>query len=272
MKTQSIMSRGHARRAEKASHCTPAARRSAVLTRVRMGGAGIALALAGMVSAPGTAAADGVLVELFTSQGCSSCPPADRILGDVAEQPGVVALSFHVDYWDYLGWRDTFADARFSHRQYAYRDSWGARVVYTPQMVVGGDLPVQGNRAVEVEDAITVAKRAQSGGRIDLKGGSMVMAELDGLPNDAVIWMARYLQKAGVAIKRGENAGRTIEYHNVVQDFARLGTVGEAPGALLTLPSPGPGEGIAVWAQGGGGHGRVLAISAFEVATPGAGG
>ncbi|MEM9782056.1 MAG: DUF1223 domain-containing protein [Pseudomonadota bacterium] len=244
---------------------TPRPSRTAAWSTSRLAAGTIALVLSAVAAlgAPRAASAEGVLVELFTSQGCSSCPPADRALGELAGRPDVVALSFHVDYWDYLGWRDTFADALFSARQFAYRDTWGARVVYTPQMVVGGDLPVQGNRADEVNDAVAVAQESAGDGQIVIERGKMVTARLEGLPDEAVIWTVRYVREADVVIKRGENAGRTIAYHNVVRNIARLGTAGEAP-AALTLPQPGPDEGIAVWAQGGDGYGRVLAVASYE--------
>ena len=95
-------------------------------------------AVLAVTPAPSYAADNVVLVELFTSQGCSSCPPADKNLGDLEGVEGVLGLSMHVDYWDYLGWRDTFAQRKHTDRQFAYRDYMGARVVYTPQMIVQG--------------------------------------------------------------------------------------------------------------------------------------
>src|SRR5262245_21873769 len=90
--------------------------------------------------APRPAAADPVLVELFTSQGCSSCPPADQFLGELSQRSGVVALSFHVDYWDYIGWKDRFAKPEYTQRQKGYRDALNLRTLYTPQMVIDGRL------------------------------------------------------------------------------------------------------------------------------------
>src|ERR1700756_4681064 len=94
------------------------------------------------------------VVELFTSQGCSSCPPADRILGELAKDPSVIALSMPIDYWDYLGWKDTLADARFSARQKAYSHMRGDREVYTPQAIVNGSVPVIGSDRAGIEGAI----------------------------------------------------------------------------------------------------------------------
>src|SRR5437764_14321317 len=100
------------------------------------------------------------VVELFTSQGCSSCPPADKIIGELAKDPSVIALSMPIDYWDYLGWKDTLADARFSARQKAYSHVRGDREVYTPQVVINGSLHVVGSDRPAIEDAIGVTQKA----------------------------------------------------------------------------------------------------------------
>src|ERR1700710_1192080 len=100
------------------------------------------------------------VVELFTSQGCSSCPPADKILGELAKDPSVIALSMPIDYWDYLGWKDTLADSRFSARQKAYSHARGDRDVYTPQMVVNGSTHVIGSDRAKIDSAIDTTKKA----------------------------------------------------------------------------------------------------------------
>src|SRR5246127_4648847 len=102
------------------------------------------------------------VVELFTSQGCSSCPPADRILGELAKDPSVIALSMPIDYWDYLGWKDTLADARFSARQKAYSHMRGDREVYTPQAVINGEVHVIGSDRASIEDAIKDTEKSGS--------------------------------------------------------------------------------------------------------------
>src|ERR1700748_3551551 len=99
------------------------------------------------------------VVELFTSQGCSSCPPADKIIGELAKDPSVIALSMPIDYWDYLGWKDTLADARFSARQKAYSQMRGDREVYTPQVVVNGSVHVVGSDRAGIESAISTTKK-----------------------------------------------------------------------------------------------------------------
>src|SRR3982751_3710634 len=120
-----------------------------------------ALGLCAIVAVIRPAEADPrAVVELFTSQGCSSCPPADKIIGDLARDPGIIALSMPIDYWDYLGWKDTLADSRFSARQKAYSQMRGDREVYTPQVVVNGSLHVVGSDRAAIDDAIDVTQKA----------------------------------------------------------------------------------------------------------------
>ena len=198
-----------------------------------------------------------VVVELFTSQGCSSCPPADAILSDLAPSDDVIALALHVDYWDYLGWKDEFADPRNTRRQKSYARVAGARTVYTPQMVVGGKDHLVGVRPVELMDLIerhaanpapVLLSLSRSGDKIDISATAAGR-----LPNGAVIQLVRYTPRASVDIRGGENGGRTITYANIVRSWEAVGEWdGSAPLSLsvpvrggdpvvVILQEPGPG-------------------------------
>jgi hypothetical protein len=182
------------------------------------------------------AAAPRALLELFTSQGCSSCPPADKLLGEFAADPSVVALSLPIDMWDYLGWKDTLALPGHSVRQRAYARQRGDRQVYTPQMVVNGTTHVLGSDRAAIERAIAETDRdsdvmtvpvllsAASGDLIvRLKAEPGAQAEPQAEPTDAEVWLCPVVSAIAVAIGRGENSGRTLTYHNVVRAWRKLG-------------------------------------------------
>jgi len=192
-----------------------------------------------------------VLVELFTSQGCSSCPPADENLGALLKETGVLGLSLHVDYWDYLGWRDTFGSRAHPERQFAYRDYVGGRVVYPPQMVVHGEYDVPGYRADRLQAAVAAAgaQPGQAEIKITNQAGmlkAILRTEFD--PGLCTIWMASYDREHTVAVERGENAGRTLTYYNVVDKLMRVGQW-DGKVQAISLPQPGPGQGVAIWLQ-----------------------
>ena len=164
-----------------------------------------------------------VVLELFTSQGCSSCPPADAYLADLLDRDDVLPLAFHVDYWDRLGWKDTFASPEFTARQYAYGKAFQNRSVWTPQFVVAGVDYSKGSFRNEVKKFIKDAanKPAQVGLRAGIQGQKVVInaeALANGLPK-MIISIVGYSHKETVKIKRGENAGRTITYHNTVNSW-----------------------------------------------------
>ena len=224
-----------------------------------------ALAALLMTAAPAKADDTIVLVELFTSQGCSSCPPADKNLAALAERDDVIALSMHVTYWDYLGWRDTFGRDEHTRRQVAYRDIMGARVIYTPQVVVHGVTDVPGHKGKAIDAAIDDARAKGSDTKLDIiSDGGMVKAVLAAtdVPERCTVWIASYTKSATVQIQRGENAGREITYHNVV---TKLMCVGNWDGTAqnVALPDPGAGEGVAVWIQDSR-TGKVLAAQFIE--------
>ena len=225
-----------------------------------------------ILSSPGLSAADDnvVLVELFTSQGCSSCPPADQNLADLMSMDGVLGLSLHVDYWDYLGWRDTFAQRKHTERQFAYRDMMGARVVYTPQMIVHGIKDVPGYRPKQIRSTIAdIASQARLASIIIGRDSGKLTARIaaEGInPTDAnpcTIWIAKYTKSATVDIRRGENAGRKITYHNVVDELMTVGPWSWQPTQDVSLPKPETGEGTAIWLQEDQ-TGRILAVSFVE--------
>ena len=171
------------------------------------------------------------VVELFTSQGCSSCPPADRILGELARDPGVIALSMPIDYWDYLGWKDTLADARFSARQKAYSRMRGDRNVYTPQVIVNGSVQVIGSDRAKIEGAISDTAKADGvmsvPVSITLAGKQVTVSVAASTRGPSAshgeVWICSVSKEVPIAIGRGENRGQKITYYNVVRNLLKVG-------------------------------------------------
>ena len=194
-----------------------------------------ALALAAF-SLPASAAQDApVLVELFTSQGCHSCPPADDLLGELAERDDVVALAFHVTYWDRLGWRDTFGKSISDDRQYAYGRQLRARSVYTPQAVVAGEIDVVGSNSRQLETAIDVVRdHGQAKRLVVAADGTVDLSHLQAAIG-VELWAAAYAKRREVVIERGENRGKTLPYHQIVRVFEEIGSLREQ-GPELVLP------------------------------------
>jgi len=226
----------------------------------------LGVAVLALAPTPSSAADNVVLVELFTSQGCSSCPPADKNLGDLADLDGVLGLSMHVDYWDYLGWRDTFARRKHTDRQFAYRDYMGARVVYTPQMIVHGTNDVPGYRPAMIKSTIQDILSADRGASIKIgDDGGMLKATItaDAAGQPRTIFIATYTKAATVNIKRGENAGRAITYHNIVDELMTVGPWQGPDSQSVSLPKPNAGGGTAIWLQEDQ-TGRILAASYIE--------
>ena len=175
---------------------------------------------------PLTADADDhpVVVELYTSQGCSACPPADEMMAELAMRNDVIALSLHVDYWDYLGWADTFANPDFTARQQAYGQVAGSTVIYTPQIVVNGSDHVVGFRPMDVAELIMQHRMSRA--MVDIAvtriGDDFVVDASAMMPPPLppmVIQVVGYTPVAEVLIERGENAGRVADYHNVVTSW-----------------------------------------------------
>ncbi|TDQ82295.1 hypothetical protein A8950_2117 [Dongia mobilis] len=207
-------------------------------------GAIAAVALVAAAFTRPAVAADLTVVELFTSQGCSSCPPADANLGILAGQDGVLALSFGVTYWDSLGWADTFAQPAFTQRQRDYAVALGNSHVYTPQMLVDGRIELVGNRMGAIEAALdrAVVEKAAAvrPSRLVLGADSVTLGDGAGLPEGgAEVWLVRYTAgRVDIPVARGENGGRTLAITHAVRELAPLGTW---TGAAITLPIP-PGD------------------------------
>jgi len=167
------------------------------------------------------------VVELFTSQGCSSCPAADKVLGELARDPNVIALSLPIDYWDYLGWKDTLALPGHANRQRAYASMRGDREVYTPQIVVDGVAHVVGNDKTALETAIARPRSPDTLAvpvALSLSGGQLTVSiSAASKPVAAEVWLCPISRRVSVVITRGENRGQTITYTNVVRRWVRLG-------------------------------------------------
>lgn len=194
-----------------------------------------------------------VVVELYTSQGCSACPPADAILSEIAALPDVVALALHVDYWDYLGWKDSFGNAQHSLRQRAYAKAAGKRSLYTPQMIVQGSERVGGADAERVTSLIAEYRSRPPEATIDLaRDGDRLAVSVTALAAGGVgpseVYLVRFIDGQRVAIEHGENAGYAIDYANVVTDWASVGRWDGVTPIELDLPVPGP-EPVAVIVQ-----------------------
>ena len=183
------------------------------------------LVIPGMAMAQ-PAAENPVVVELYTSQGCSSCPPADAILARLAKRSDVMALALHVDYWDYIGWKDTFANPAFTQRQRDYARVAGARTIYTPQMIVGGMDHLVGVRAIELEKLLKSHAGKPPEVKLTLtRKGSLLQVRakaLRPLQHGAIVQLVRYDPSRTVTIERGENSGRTINYVNTVRELTKL--------------------------------------------------
>lgn len=190
---------------------------------------------------PGTAISADVraVVELFTSQGCSSCPPADKILGELAKDSSIVAMTLPVDYWDYLGWKDTLANPRYSARQRAYARQRGDREIATPQVVVNGVANVVGSDKAAIERAIseTRGKTMQVPVTVSSSGDKLIVSIPDGSGDQAKgeVWLCAMAKTMPVSIGRGENNGRSITYYNVSRRWVKVGDwTGKA--ATWTVP------------------------------------
>lgn len=226
-----------------------------------------ALGLFAVTAAPVARADSPVVVELFTSQGCSACPPADALLAQLAERDDVIALALHVDYWDYIGWADTFASGQFTGRQHAYARAAGQRMIYTPQMIVGGVEHVVGYEPMDVAELIAQHRvveypvevsLARVEGGIALRAVASMVLEGPGM----VVQVVRYQPREVVEIRSGENAGRTVEYTNIVTEWMRVGDWSGAEPFELQLVDDQPLPVVAIVQMAG--PGQILGAARLD--------
>jgi hypothetical protein len=215
--------------------------------------AALGAALAGL-AAPAMAAdaSHPTVIELFQSQGCSSCPPANASLIQFSRRSDVLALNFAVTYWDRLGWKDTFATPQFTERQYAYGRALGGGGVYTPEIVVNGRAAGVGDEVSEMEALAKQTDRGAGGPSIEIHGGEVSIGAGSAPGHGADVWLALYDPRTvEVPVARGENAGRTLPHANIVR---RMVLLGHWSGAAASFPLPGGEAGLAraVLVQGAG--------------------
>jgi hypothetical protein len=243
---------------------TPGRIRVAATRALRFSALGLGLIVAGPAFAAEPGRKPRAVLELFTSQGCSSCPAADALFVEMARDPGLMVLTFPVDYWDYLGWKDTLAQPAFSQRQRAYAKTRGDGQIYTPQAVIDGAAHAVGSDRRAIEDAMAAHRQA---GPLPLE--VTVRAERDqflvivaGAAASGSIWVLPTAASRHVAVHRGENKGREIAYVNVVRGMMRVGDWRGEPMSLSlprTLVQHADADGFVVLVQGDEGKiGRIL--------------
>jgi hypothetical protein len=187
------------------------------------------LLLIAQMAASAAVARAPVVAELYTAQGCASCDKSNAFAASLEDRPGVTALTFSVDYWDYLGWKDTFAQPEFAERQRAYDKRFGLRDVFTPQIIVDGGAQASGDKQDDVDALLRSARQARSGGpditpRAD---GTVAVGSADRARSRRAdeVWLVRYDPRVrSVVVKEGDNKGQTVSYRNTVRQLVRLGT------------------------------------------------
>jgi hypothetical protein len=212
-----------------------------------------------LVSSSAGTDARSVMVELFTSQGCSSCPPADALLGELAQRGDVLALGFHISYWDGLGWKDPFSSQSATDRQRSYARLLGRGQVYTPQMVVEGKSEMVGSDRNAVLAALRQA-RPQVVAPITFAADRRMVTVGAGQGSGTVL-LVRYARTRSTRVAAGENARRTLEDANAVETLTTLGGW-DGSSATFAVDPPGAGEGLAVLVQAP--DGRILGAAALQ--------
>ncbi|AMM86906.1 hypothetical protein AZF01_15955 [Martelella sp. AD-3] len=179
------------------------------------------------------------VLELFTSQGCSSCPPADRAAAEIAGQGDIIVLSFHVDYWNYLGWTDTMSSRQNTERQYAYGEAMGRSGVYTPQAILNGREQMIGTSRADLNDSLETLAAKGDGLNVPVSTqmhGDEVLIDIGAGSGKADVLVVYLKGEEEVAIKEGENKGKTITYRNIVTDVQTVGMWHGSP-TRITLPA-----------------------------------
>ena len=205
-----------------------------------------------------------IVVELFTSEGCSSCPPADALLAELAGRPGLLALSFHVDYWDRLGWKDPFSSPDATRRQHGYADLLGLATVYTPQIVVDGKWQAVGSDRSEVEQALASARRNRDEVPLALAvdhGRAQITLGQDGGRIAADLLLIGFDRRHVTAVSRGENGGRTLSHVDVVRSIEEIGQF-DGGRRAFEVPIRSPSDRVAAILQAR--DGRVLGVAVAD--------
>jgi len=216
---------------------------------------GIAASLFAATMSATAHAGNSVVVELYTSQGCSSCPPADNVLKALKDRPDVIALSLNVDYWDYLGWKDDLALPGNSTRQRKYAKMMRSRHVYTPQLMVDGKIDVIGSRRSQVDSAVESLGNARDEAEVEtqVEGDrvSVAVSPRQAEARDAIIWLVGFDDSIVKDVGAGENRGQSIEYSNVVREWREVGRWDGQSAINLELTRPAGKGGLAVIVQEG---------------------
>jgi hypothetical protein len=225
----------------------------------------LSLALAVAIG-PAQAGERPVVVELFTSEGCSSCPPADVLLAELASRPDVLALSFHVDYWDRLGWRDPYSSREATARQHHYATLLDLASVYTPQIVVDGKWQAVGSDHADVEHALDLARRSHKEIPVTLvldRDQARIKLGAGGDVTPASLLLIGFDRRHVSAVRRGENGGRTLTHVDVVRGIEEIAQVKGSPGDL-EVPVPWQCDRIAAIVQAA--DGRILGVAVQDAA------
>ncbi|MBE0414148.1 thioredoxin family protein [Yoonia sp.] len=222
----------------------------------------IAFSFLGMIAVGPVHAQNGpVVIELYTSQGCSACPPADAMLAELAKRDDVIALALHVDYWDYIGWEDVFADPAYSARQHAYANAARVAAVYTPQMIINGQDHVVGSRTMQVMDRLQAQQAKGLPLRVTMtrQANRVLIAAPPTESGDYVVQLVRYTPEQTMVIARGENAGHEYTYTNTVTSLNVIHRWDGASALGIDAPAEGTDPVVVIIQKAG--HGAIVAAA-----------